>query len=171
MTLKPTPVNSLLITNEHKEYLEKLSLLDFENQQKVKDYAGNELNKIIFYLSTATFVLSISFIGYLKMEIIFPYILIASWICFIVAIGGQMYNHWISKKVAERKQSLINKSRSVGFYQLWQTMTESDVEISKLLKWANMIDKIVIFSLIFGLILLFIFGSNNLLAINNLHTK
>ncbi|NDE68316.1 hypothetical protein EB052_01780, partial [bacterium] len=78
---------------------------------------------------------------------------------------------WISKKVAERKQSLINTSRSAGFYPLWQITTENDEEVCKLRRQADVFDAIVIVSLIIGLVLLFIFGSANLLMINYQFTK
>jgi len=151
---------------EKRKYFEELSLFDFKSQLAVVDYASSELNKIIFYLGTGTFVLSISFIGYLKTKILHPYVLIASWVCFIIVIVGQIINHRLSKKVANRKIDLINKSRVSGFTILWQNETNKDPDIIKWIGYASKIEKIVIFFLAIGLILLLSFGAINLLARN-----
>ena len=68
-----------MFDSKQKEYLESISLKDFDGQQKVKDYVQSEINRIIFYLSTGIFVVSITFIGYLKNIPIHPYFLAISY--------------------------------------------------------------------------------------------
>jgi hypothetical protein len=150
------------------EYLEKLSARDFESQQKVKDYTGGELNRIIFYLSTGTFVLSMSFIGYLKTEVVYPYLLIWSWIFFSLAILGQMVGHWVSKQSADRRQVLINESRKSNFKTFYQETTDSDTLVKRYKKIGSISDILIVCFLILGISFLLFFGASNVLNRNNI---
>lgn len=155
-----------LLTQEWKEYFERLSMENLKLQQAQKDYATSELNKIIFIIGTGTFVLSISFIGYLKTSPEHPWLLIASWIFLVLAIAGNVLAHSFSAKVAERKIEHLNTSRISGFMPHWETLTESDKDIMWWRKYGAFITVFVWFSLAGGLLALLLFGGSNLLAQN-----
>ncbi|MEN9614134.1 MAG: hypothetical protein RLZZ347_441 [Candidatus Parcubacteria bacterium] len=169
MQINPVPKEkSILVglTSELREYLENISLKDFDGQQKVKDYVQSEINKIIFYLGTGTFVLSISFIGYLKNNLLHPKVLIVAWVCLALVILGQVIIHTLSKWVADKKQTLINKSRSSNFNHSWQDATTKDTEIIKWMKYASYLNIIILTLLLGGIIALLFFASSNLLYRN-----
>jgi len=68
------------LTDEQLQYQEGLSIRNIDRHLKTSDYAFEEINKIIFVMATGTFVLSISFIGYMKVGMIHPILLIWAWI-------------------------------------------------------------------------------------------
>ncbi len=158
-------MENINLDKEQREYFENLSLKDFDGQQKVKDYVQSEINKIIFYLSTGTFVISISFIGYLKNEPMLPWFLISTWFCFLIVIGTQILIHIFSKRIAEKKQILINECRENAFSYSWQNSIKMDPYINNLSKWASRLDIFGFILLVTGLIFLLVFASFNLLCL------
>ena len=149
-----------------REYLENLSLRNHASEGEMQKYALSELNKIIFILGTGTFVLSISFIGYLKVEIVHPWFLIISWICFVGAISCNILAHLSTYHVSGKRMTAINKSRSSGFSKSWETEDENAIERWKIL--GNVVNYTVFIFLATGMLFLLLFAGENLLTQNNL---
>ena len=160
---------NLPLTEQRKEYLESLSLKAYEFQMGMRNYALSELNKIIFVLGTGTLVISISFIGYLKTIIVMPWLLIASWIFFVMAIASNISAHLITYRTSNKKMDAINQSRSSGFTTDWNT--NDDEESKKLKKWGQRINWVVFISLGAGMLFLLTFCAVNLLTQNQLRRQ
>lgn len=150
---------------KEKEYLEDLSLKNHKLQKDLLDTAVAELNKIIFVLATGTFILSISFIGYLKTEIVWPWLLIASWVCFAGALFCNIFAHLVTYTLSDKRLTAINNSRSSGFQKDWDVENRED--ITKWKKKGKTVNYAVFIFLAAGILLLLIFGAGNLLALNH----
>lgn len=158
-----------MTTPERQEYLERLSISNIDIHRETQAYGIEELNKIIFVVSTGTFVLSISFIGYLKTEVTHPWLLIFSWIFLILAITCNVAAHLITVFVADRRMTHLNTSRKRNYDPHWETLTADDKSMHWWIKQAKRINIAVWLFLSGGLFFLLWFGGSNLLVQNALY--
>jgi hypothetical protein len=151
--------------NEDEEgLLDDLSEKNIGRHQAMMDYGLQQVNTIIFALGTGTLVLSISFISYLKNPPIHPIFLILAWVCFLLAIFGNLFSHWMTFKFADTSISLINASRKAGYSNSWEDTILTNNTINMLGKLSMPIFVGVLFFLVGGLLFLIIFVSSNLIA-------
>ncbi len=149
---------------------DKLSLRSRASQLKTQRNAHAAINKIIFTVAAGTFVLSISFIGYLKNEIAWPWMLIAAWIFLAICLLVNMYAHWLTYDFAKRSIEHIDFSRSNNYIPTWNKLIAEDEYLMK--KWpkkAAIIFIIVLILLILGVTCLIFFAGKNLLIQNDFH--
>lgn len=163
---------NMSIAPERKEYLEKFSLRELDYQKSVKDKAVESINRIIFTVAAGTFVLSISFVGYLKSEIVWPWLLIAAWIFLAGCLAVNTYAHWLTYHFADLQIGHINRSRSKGFEPEWVKTIKKDKYLMKI--WPKIADRVfvaVFTLLVAGIVCLIFFAGINLLAQNGLRQR
>lgn len=154
--------------DERKERMMKLITGNFHMHQEVKQSALKAFHNTIFVIGTGTFVLSVSFIGYLKVEILWPCLLILTWILLILSIGSDTFMTWCTVRCSLRDQNLLNKWTASNFTDPpnWNMDSSSDEKIKTYTRWIYRSEKIAVASLLSALVSLVIFASINLLAQN-----
>lgn len=80
--------------------------------QEEQAYSTREIQKILFTLSTGTFVLSISFIGYVKTSLVDPGLLILAWVFLGLAIFWHTLLHYQAEEIARIKVRHANAART-----------------------------------------------------------
>lgn len=154
------------ITHQHKE---EISRQNIAFQQKQVQESAKFINNIIFVVGTGTFVLSISFIGYLDTVILYPQLLVASWVFLFFAIVSTVASHAAAIFHSKRMIDLLNAHRSSGFKTEWNMVDSGGDEIYlRLAKWGNGLYIVAGLTLIAGLIFLIFFAAINFLALNEI---
>jgi len=100
---------------ERRDHLIDVSQRNLDSNAELKNNAYRSMNNIIFVVSTGAFVITISFISYLKIYIHASWLLLFSWVCLFLAIVFNFLAHWITSKMAIRANDLINEERKTGF--------------------------------------------------------
>jgi hypothetical protein len=162
----------MAITPERKKYLEEFSLRELDSQKKTSENAVENINKIIFTVSAGTFVLSISFVGYLKSEIVWPWLLIAAWVFLAGCLAINTYAHWLTYNRSTLQMKHINASRSKGFEPEWGETMEKDGYLMK--TWPRLASRVLVgvFTLLVaGIVCLISFAAANLLSQNGLQQR
>lgn len=149
------------------DQIHEINLRNFEAHEKSKQYGVSSINNIIFLISTGTFVLSISFIGYVKTILLHPKLLVLSWVLLAIAIAGNVVSHIVTIELAKRNQDLINNPSTFEPYAPGSKDDRIIMNWSTIGRWAF---SVVIVALAAGLLSLIVFGSVNLLHQNDLRT-
>jgi hypothetical protein len=163
------PNTNPLLTPKQLDHLIEVTDRNLSMHQETKNISYKALNNIIFGVSTGTFVLSISLIGYLKTTIYFPILLVLAWVALIVAIIGNYYAHVLTISQSRRQMQLINGFRASGFQNAHMFDTDvvaNDSELNQNVKVGRIANMAVLISLGLGLLFVFLFAAINLLAQN-----
>ena len=156
---------------ERKDHLIQVSDINQERQTELGNTAYRSMNNIIFVLSTGSFVLTISLIGYLKNYITHSYFLLISWCFLFLSITFNFLAHFVTAKIAERSFQLVNEERAHGFpYDGdFNKKIDTDDKIKKYRFRAKITTYVVLTSLPFAIITLIIFSWLNLISQNKIN--
>lgn len=152
-------------TEEDLRQLGEISLYDAKLFQKEHTTHVSEALKSVFFLTSGSFALSITFISYLsRCEIVGPNLLIFAWALLLLSTVLYTILQWISSRIADKKHKHTNASRREGHEPEWGQRIDSDPEINTLSKYANLSFYLTVSCAFFGLALLITFASVNLLS-------
>ena len=163
------PGHMLLTPSEQEEKKDR----DLRNYREIYNNAIKDMNSIIFVISTGMFVLSVTFIGYIKSYLHAEWALISSWIFIAITIVLNFSAHFYTSKTTNKKIKILNKFSLYTFvdYDIYKKNHVDEnpdvLEFERKGKFTNY----VIASLSLALVLLLIFGIINLINQNNLNKK
>lgn len=129
--------------------------------------AVKSINNIIFVVSTGTFAISISFIGYFQKILNYPWLLILTWAFLLIAICGNVAVLFLTSKIAEKWIKDLNDYRQSSFTPHWNMGESRNPRVKVFYDWSWWITYVVFSSIILGLLTLFLFCSINLLSRDN----
>lgn len=148
------------------EHLIAVSDANLKMHQETKNASYKILNNIIFVVSSGALVVSITFIGYLKLEtlVLDRWILVMSWFFLILTILGNFFVHTLQIQESRRQITLINEWRGSGFPNPnnFQTgVVDKDADLNKLANKKEFLNLAVCCCLFLGVLALFIFATIN----------
>lgn len=149
---------------DRRDHLIDVSQRNLDKNTEVANNAFRSMNNIIFVVGTGAFVLTISFIGYIKIHIYSSWLLLISWVCFLITITFNFLAHWITAKMALRSNELVNEERRSGFSDNgdFNKKSDNDEKMKTYKKRAKLINFFVLCSLPLGIITLIFFSWINL---------
>ena len=127
---------------------------------KHKNQAAGALDKIVFVVSTGSFALTITLLGFLKESPIHPYLLIASWFFLGLTVALHAYGYYVAVEDSDYGLNYLNKNLSSA------SVPETDKKHANFTKQIRLFNLLSYVSLVIGILLLGLFTSANLLEKN-----
>jgi hypothetical protein len=147
------------------EHLVAVSDKNLDMHQETKNISHKAINNIIFAVSTGTLVVSITFIGNIKDNIIFSNILIISWLCLISTIALNFIAHRLMIKQSSKQIELLNEERKNKFSHggnYVEEVVNENKELEKIVVLGQKVNVGVLITLSIGMLFLVWFVSLNL---------
>jgi hypothetical protein len=116
------------------------------------------MNNIIFVVSTGVFVLSLSLIHYIERPVVYPKLVVFSWLAIFLVMILNFFALWLMVRYSQRQKEITNQWRVNNFSNPSEYNSDiiNDKELKALekdMKWTNKIVFILLPSGIFTLIL------------------
>lgn len=159
---------------EHLKHCIEVSDSNLSMHQETKNISYKAIDNMLFVVSTGTLVISISFIGYIKTYIHWPWLLIASWFFLIISVAINYTGHKLMIAQSKRQIDLLNEERRNKFIHSANYDAEvvrKDAKMNEIILWGNRANTWGVIFLCLGLLSLLFFGGINLLAQNEINKQ
>lgn len=147
------------MTKEEREYYLDIYKKERELLFNSKLEQSKMFDKYIFTISAAALGLSLTLIKDVFKNPEWNFLLALSWLFFIISVLCSLISFHLSQKVIDEHLEILNEYINFLFNHKEEEFENKGVKFSKLLEFTNLIS---FFSLVLGLLILFVFYIRNI---------